>query len=485
MGSRRWRAFSWLRIGEGRALTRRIYTPHGYQGMITDHELDVPRSAVWSFMGSGKTVASLSMLDTLQVCGEREPALVIAPLRVAKNTWPAEALKWEHLRDVSVMPIVGSEAERRTALKFDASVYTVNFDNLPWLCEYWGERWPYRTVVFDEATRLSGFRLRQGTAQAKALGRVAHTKIKRFIELTGTPAPNGLQKLWGQLWFCDAGQRLGRTYDSFRQRWFQKSFDGYSVDALPFAQEQIQDQLRDICITIDAKDWFDLDAPIITNVYVDLPPKARVKYREMEREMFTQIDDRSVEAFGAAAKTQKCLQLANGAVYVDPDADSDTHPRAKEWRELHDVKLQALQSIVEEANGMPVLVSYEFKSDLARILKAFPKARQLDADKQTEDDWNAGKIPVLVAHPMSAGHGLNLQDGGNILVFFGHNWNLETYMQIIERIGPVRQKQSGHERPVFIYHIIARDTVDELVMARRESKRKVQDILLDAMKRSR
>lgn len=452
--------------------------------MITAHELDLERNAVWSFMGSGKTVSTLTALDILQMVGETDPALVIAPLRVAKSTWPNEALKWEHLRNVRVIPIVGSETERRKALKFDASVYTVNFDNVPWLVEYWGERWPHRTVVFDEATRLSGFRLKQGTAQARALGRVAHTKIRRFIEQTGTPAPNGLAKLWGQMWFLDAGRRLGSTYKAFTQRWFQKSFDGYSVEALPFAQEQIQDKLRDICLTIDAKDWFDLEAPIVNNVYVDLPVKARVHYKQMEREMFTQLEDgRTAEAFGAAARTQKCLQLANGAVYVDPDADSDAHPKAKEWREVHDVKLAALESIVEEANGMPVLVSYEFKSDLARILRTFKKARQLDADPQTEADWNAGKIPMLVCHPKSAGHGLNLQDGGNILVFFGHNWDLELYMQIIERIGPVRQKQSGHERPVFIYHIIARDTVDEMVMARRESKREVQDILLEAMKR--
>lgn len=466
-------------------MTRRDYTPHGYQAMITQHILENPRCAAWSFMGSGKTVATYTAVDALHLVGETDPVLVVAPLRVAKTTWPNEARKWSHLKNISVLPIVGSEAERRITMKHDASVYTINFENVPWLVERLGERWPFKTVIWDESTRLSGFRLRQGTQQARALGRVAHTKIKRFVELTGTPAPNGLQKLWGQMWFLDAGQRLGRTYDSFRQRWFQKSFDGFSVDPLPFAQEQIQDKLRDLCITIDAKDWFDLDEPIVTNVYVDLPVKARVKYREMEREMFTQIEGRDVEAFNAAVRTNKCLQLANGAAYVDPAADADTHPKAKEWREIHDVKLAALESIVEEANGAPVLVSYEFKSDLARILKAFPKARVFDADPQTENDWNAGKIPILVAHPASAGHGLNLQDGGNIIVFFGHNWNLEQYMQIIERIGPVRQKQSGHDRPVFIYHIIARDTVDELVMARRESKRSVQDILLQAMKRGK
>jgi SNF2 family DNA or RNA helicase len=464
-------------------MARRIFTPHEYQRHIVGHILDVPRCAVWAGMGLGKTSSTLSALDMLFLLGESRPALVLAPLRVARSTWPDEVQKWEHLAGISIVPIVGSEDERRLALKFDAPIYSCNYDNLPWLVEHFGERWPFATVISDESTRLKSFRLKQGGARARALGRVAHTKVKRFVQLTGTPSPNGLADLWGQMWFLDAGQRLGRTYESFRQRWFQKSFDGYSVDPLPFAHEQIQDKLRDICLTVDAKDWFDLDEPIVNNIYVDLPARARIRYREMEREMFTQIEDRTVEAFGAAARTQKCLQLANGACYVDPLADSDDHPRAKEWREVHDGKLQALESIVEEANGMPVLVSYEFKSDLARILKAFPQARHLGSDPQTERDWNAGKIPMLLAHPKSAGHGLNLQDGSNIIVFFGHNWDLELYQQIIERIGPVRQKQSGHDRPVFIYHIIARDTVDEIVMARRDSKREVQDLLLEAMKR--
>lgn len=461
---------------------RRPYTPRAYQAPVTSHILDVPRCAVWAGMGLGKTVSTLTAVDFLFLAGESRPVLVLAPLRVAKNTWPAEARKWDHLRQVHVLPIVGSEAERRISLKFEASVYTCNYDNLPWLVEHFGERWPFGTVIADESTRLKGFRLKQGTERAKALGRIAHTKIRRFIQLTGTPSPNGLANLWGQMWFIDAGQRLGRTYESFRQRWFQKSFDGYGVDPLPFAQEQIQDKLRDVVISIDAKDYFDLAEPIVNNIYVDLPVKARVKYREMEKDMFTEIEGHEIEVFGAAARTQKCLQLANGAAYLTPDVNEDSPRAAKEWRAVHDEKLAALESIVEEV-GAPLLVSYEFKSDLARILAAFPKARQLDADPQTEADWNAGKIPMLLAHPKSAGHGLNLQDGGNNIVFFGHNWDLELYQQIIERIGPVRQMQAGHDRPVFIHHIIARDTVDELVMARRESKRSVQDILLDAMKR--
>jgi len=316
--------------------------------------------------------------------------------------------------------------------------------------------------------------LRQGTERAKALGRVAHTKIKRFVELTGTPSPNGLQDLWGQIWFLDQGQRLGRTFDSFKQRWFRPDPSGFGVQPLPHAQDEIQTKLRDLCLTIEAKDWFDLRDPIVTNVYVDMPVKARQLYRQFEKEMFMQLGDHEVEAFNAAARTVKCLQLANGAAYVGEDNS--------QWHEVHDAKLQALESVIEEANGMPVLVAYQFKSDLARLLKAFKKGRALDKDPQTIRDWNAGKIPVLFAHPASAGHGLNLQDGGNILAFFGLDWNLENRLQIIERIGPTRQLQAGHNRPMFIYNIIARDTVDDLVLKRVETKREVQDLLLEAMK---
>ena len=238
--------------------------------------------------------------------------------------------------------------------------------------------------------------------------------------------------------------------------------------------EQIQAALRDCTISLDPADWFDLQKPIVREVIVDLPSGARKLYQDMERKMFMEIDEHEIEALSAAARTIKCLQLANGAAYVDDDGN---------WKDVHDEKLKALEDIVEEAAGMPVLVAYHFKSDLARLQRAFPRGRQLDKDPQTIRDWNAGKIPVMFAHPASAGHGLNLQDGGNILAVFGHWWNLEEYMQIVERIGPVRQLQAGHRRPVFIYPIIARDTIDEDVVERRETKRAVQDILLDAMKR--
>lgn len=454
------------------------FTPRPYGALITNHILDVPRSAIWAGMGLGKTVSTLNALDALTLVDDA-PILVLAPLRVARTTWPDEAAKWSHLKHLQIVPAVGSEDERRAALRNRSAcvVHAINYENIEWLASYWGANWPYRTVVADESTKLKSFRLRQGGKRARALGSVAHTKVKRFVELTGTPAPNGLIDLWGQVWFLDRGERLGRTFDAFKQRWFQRSFDGYGLVPLPHAQAEIQDKLRDLCLTIEAKDWFDLKEPIVNNIYVDLPIKARKHYMEMEKAMFTQLDEHEVEAFGAAARTIKCLQIANGAAYV---GESNT-----EWKELHDAKLEALESIVEEAAGAPILVAYHFKSDLARLQATFKKGRVLDANPQTIKEWNAGRIPILFAHPASAGHGLNLQDGGNILVYFGHWWNLEERQQILERIGPTRQMQAGYDRPVFIHNIIARDTVDELVIERIETKREVQDILLAAMKRKR
>jgi SNF2 family DNA or RNA helicase len=461
-------------------VTRQTFTPRSYQREIIDFELDTPRCAVYAGMGLGKTVATLTALDILEIT-EPGPALVLAPLRVAASTWPDEAGKWAHLTDVAVSAVVGTPEERRAALRRDATVYTTNYENLPWLIEHYGDKWPFRKVVADESTKLKSFRLRQGAVRAQALARVAHCKIDRFIELTGTPSPNGLQDLWGQAWFLDKGVRLGRSFEAFKSRWFQSIQIGSDrhatrLDPLPFAQEQIEEKLRDLCLSLDARDYFDIDDPIVNVIRVELPTKARHLYRDMEREMFFALDcGTEVEAFNAASKTIKCLQLANGAIYTDDTCST--------FSEVHDAKLQALESVIEEAAGMPVLVAYHFKSDLARLQRAFPKGRPLDADPATIRAWNAGKIPVLFAHPASAGHGLNLQDGGNILVFFSHWWDLEQFQQITERIGPTRQTQAGHNRPVFIHHIVATDTVDELVMARRESKREVQDLLLEAMKR--
>lgn len=453
---------------------------------MIDHAISNPRCALWAGMGMGKTSSTLAVCDALLLAGLARRPLILAPLRVARSTWPGEAEKWEQFAHLRVQPIIGSAEERRAALQASADIFTINYDNLVWLVDMLGDNWPFDMVVADESTRLKNFRIKQGGKRTQALSNVAHSKVKRWINLTGTPAPNGLNDLWGQTWFLDGGYRLGRSYSDFENRWFgyQRAKDAVNAHktfvkrvVFPHSQTEIQDRLRDICLTLDPKDWFDLNDPIVRTVEVELPPKARKHYRDMEREMFTHLEGHDIEAFAAAAKTIKCLQMANGAAYV---GESNT-----EWVVTHDEKIEALRSVVEEAAGAPVLVAYHFRSDLARLQAAFPEARQLDASPQTIEDWNAGQIPILLAHPASAGHGLNLQDGGNILVYFGLNWNLEEHLQILERVGPMRQKQSGHERPVFVYYIVARGTVDELVLDRLQNKREVQEILLDALKRYR
>lgn len=462
---------------------RKEYNAHTYQGLITEHQLGQGRTATFAGMGTGKTVSTLTTLDTLHLCGETHPTLILAPLRVCNSTWPMEAKKWDHLRNIDVVPVTGVEKERLKALKRDVSVYACNYQNIPWLVEHYGAHWPFKTVVADELTRLKSFRLRQGGVRAQALSKVAHTKIKRFMGLTGTPAPNGVQDLWGQIWMIDAGRRLGKTYTAFKERYFCRSEDGFGIELRhPQAAEEIYNLIRDVCLTIDAKDYFDLKEPIVRTVGVELPPKARKMYQEMKKELVMQLEEHTITAANAAVKTQKLLQLANGAMYVDPTVEDDSNPKSKKWKEVHDAKIQALESIIYEANGSPVLVAYNFRSDKERILKAFKKAVVLDGETDTLERWNKGRIPILLAHPQAAGHGISLQDGGNIMVFFGHSWSLEDRLQVIERIGPMRQLQSGYDRPVWIYNIVAHNTVDQIVIDRIGTKKTVQDMLLENLK---
>lgn len=460
-----------------------IFDPRDYQQAIVRYILDNERCNIWAGMGTGKSVSTLTALDALALTADPFPALVIAPLRVAASTWPGEVKKWAHLHGTRIRAATGSESERSHLVHAKSTdIVTINYDKLPWLVDHLGPHWPFKTVIADEATRLKSFRIRQGGVRAQALGKVAHKRVKRWVNLTGTPAPNGIRDLWGQQWFIDEGTRLGRTFGAFENRWFRtlrrpgQAFGG-EVQTLPHAQEQIEAALADCTITIRAGDYLDLP-PLVENVIeVDLPPGAARHYRELQKEMFTTLaGGHQVEAFNAAALTMKCLQAANGALYVDDKGS---------WKELHDAKIEALKSVVEEAAGAPVLVAYHFKSDLARLQHAFPQGRALDADPATIAAWNLGRIPLLFAHPASAGHGLNLQDGGNIIVFFGLWWNLEEHEQVIERIGPTRQAQSGYNRPVYVHRIVARGTVDELVLARLKTKASVQSLLLDAMKAQR
>lgn len=470
-------------------MTRRIYAPRAFAPVAMNHLANVERPALWAKPGMGKTVLTLTFLDVLHnLAGESAPTLVLAPLRVARDGWATECNKWEHLRGLRVEPIIGGKAEREAALRRDAPVYTTNYDNLVWLRDHFeetGRAWPFRTVVADESTKLKSFRVEKGGVRAQALGQFAHTKVKRWINLTGTPSPNGLKDLWGQTWFQDAGARLGRTYSAFEGRWFgyRRVRDaithkpGIEPVIFPHSQDEIQARLRDICLTLDPKDWFDLADPIVNVLEVELPKSARVKYRELERELFANFEGHDVEVFNAAALSNKCLQLANGAVYLDP-----TRYEPGTWIEAHREKLDALHELADETGDDRLLVAYKFKSDLARLKREFPDG----LDLSTQDGMAAamrGEGKLWFGHPKSMGHGVDgLQAHCNTAVFFGQDWNLEEHDQFIERIGPMRQLQSGTGKAVFVHYLVARDTVDEAVMARRAGKRNVQDVLMEYMK---
>lgn len=421
-------------------------------------------------MGSGKTAATLQAISHLQSI-EHSPALVIGPLRVARTVWSDEIERWSDFSHLKISKILGTPKEREAALKQKADIWVTNYENIQWLVEILGDNWPFKIVVADESSKLKGLRSRQGTKRARYLAKVAHKKVERFIQLTGTPCSNGLQDLFACGWFIDGGLRLGKTFTAFSERWFRPDWSGFGLVPLPHAQKEIEERLSDVCLSLKAEDYFDLKEPIVNTLRVELPPRARKIYKEMEKELFVKLKNHEIEAFNAASMTIKTQQIANGFLYTEEG----------QYEEIHTAKIEALESIIEEANGAPVLVAYTFKSDLERLKKAFPKGRVLDTDK-TIKDWNSGKIPVLFAHPASAGHGLSLQHGGNILVFYSVGWNLEEHLQITERIGPTRQMQSGYDRPVFIHYILAKDTIDEQILERLKTKRSVQDIMMEAMK---
>lgn len=450
------------------------FTPRPYQAKIISHILTHPRAGVWAGMGMGKTVSTLMALRVLDFVEAVGPVLVLAPLRVARSSWPDEVLKWDELSELRVSVVAGSAREREAALKKPADIYTMNYENLPWLVNRYPDgAWPFKVVVADEATKLKGFRRHQGSLRARALASV-QKYVDRFIELTGTPAPNGYEDLWGQLWFLDGGKRLGTSMKAYRERWFRPirvGADPFAVrwELLPGSDKDIQKRVADLCIKLNAEDWFDIEQPIVSDIFVTLSPQVEKTYREMEKRLYVELAGDAVEAANAASKTSKCLQIASGAIYDDQG----------KWLPVHQAKIEALESIREEAAGMPILVAYQFRHEVERILARFKDARLLDKNPQTIRDWNAGRIPMLLAHPASCGHGLSLQDGGNILVFFGTGWNLEEHDQIIERIGPTRQAQAGHPRPVFVYNLVAKGTLDEVVQERIKTKREVLDLLME------
>lgn len=441
------------------------YEPHDYQRYAIEYIKTHPVAAVLLDMGLGKTSITLTaMMDLLFDSFEAHRVLVIAPLRVARDTWPTEIEKWQHLQLLTYSVVVGTEAERKAALSRSADLYIINRENVKWLVEQSGFRFDFDTVVIDE---LSSFKNHQ-SKRFKSLMKV-RPGIRRIIGLTGTPSSNGLMDLWAEFKLLDMGKRLGRFIGVYRNTYFMPDKRNgqiiYSYRLLPGADEQIYRQISDITISMKAGDHLKMPELVMNNYTVELSDSERERYVKLKQTLVLQLPETDISVANAAALSGKLLQMANGAIY-----DED-----KNQIHIHDRKLDALEDLIEGANGKPVLVAYWFKHDLERIKQRFT-VREIKTVTDIRD-WNAGKIPVAVIHPASAGHGLNLQAGGSTLIWFGLTWSLELYQQTNARLW-----RQGQKDTVVIHHIIADGTIDNRVLKALQSKEKIQSGLIDAVK---
>ncbi|WP_338126440.1 DEAD/DEAH box helicase [Secundilactobacillus kimchicus] len=438
---------------------------HEYQRYSVDWIEAHPYSGLFLDMGLGKTLATLTGLHELMKDFEViDKVLVIAPLKVAQSTWPAEIHKWDQFSDFTYSVVTGTPNQRMSALAEDVDIYITNRESVVWLTELYGKKWPFKTVVIDE---LSSFKSTR-SKRFKALRKV-RPLMERVIGLTGTPAPNTLLDLWPQLYLLDRGKRLGRTVTQYRNDYFYPGQASghvvYSWNLQNGAEDAIYDRIGDICVSMKKADHLKLPARTDEVVTVSLSAKEREVYDTMERDYVLNLNQDEIVAANAAVLANKLLQLASGAIY---DEDGKALP-------VHEAKLEALDDLIEQANGQPVLVFYNFKHDRERIMKRHPEA--VDLTSEVIDDWNAGKIPVLLAHPQSSGHGLNLQAGGHIIVWFSLTWSLEYYQQANARLD-----RQGQSQPVTVYHLVTENTVDERVMKVLQGKAKSQDELLAAVK---
>ncbi len=470
-----------------------IWTPRPWQNPMVDLASRIPRCNLFARPGLGKTSATLAALDALSLTTDVWPALVIGPLRVANSVWDAEVGKWARFKGLRVSKVLGTTDERLTALRRPADIYTIHYGLLQWLTDTLDGKWPYVSVVADESTRLKNMRCSYqrhhksgkihfragGSKNAAALARFAR-KSDIWINLSGTPAANGLKDLWAQQWFVDFGSTLGGSYTAFTDRWFRTrkgtSREQAVFEPLPHAHDEITSRMKPTTISLDPRDWFDIREPRVVKLGFDLPPELLKQYRTLHNEAVLQLGtETTITAVNAGALTNKALQFASGSIY---DEDGKAH-------HIHDMKLDVLESLVENQAGAPLLVAYHFKTDMAAILKRFPQAVTLPSgakQKSVEDAWNEGRIPILLVHPASAGHGLNLQYGGCDICIYSPNWDLELYEQVIERLGPMRQMQAGFDRLVSIYQIIANRTFDEVVAERLVTKASVQEAVMKAVR---
>ena len=445
------------------------FEPHDYQGYSIDFILENPYCGLFLDMGLGKTAITLTAIDLLKYDRlEIDKVLLIAPLRVAENTWHTEIDKWEHLQHLKISKVLGSAANRKRALRAEADIYAINRENVPWLIAYLGSYMPFDMVVIDE---LSSFK-NPGSQRFKAL-RMVRPFVRRVLGLTGTPAPNGLIDLWSQIYLLDMGERLGKTLTGYRQKYFtpgqRNGHVVYNYDLQPSSEGLIRDKIGDICVSMQAKDYLELPERIDNFIPVVFDEELEKRYIDFERQSVIRfLDAEEISAVNAAALTNKLLQFANGCLYDEE----------RNIRNIHNLKIDALEEILDTANGKPVLVFYSFKHDLVAInehLKQY-KPRKLEKAKDVQD-WNNGKIQLFLAHPASAGHGLNLQAGGNIIVWYGLTWSLELYQQANARL-----HRQGQTQSVIVNHLVAKGTMDEDVIQSLSRKELGQEALLQSIK---
>lgn len=447
------------------------YKPHDYQSYATNFILDHPVAAVFLDMGLGKSVISLTAifdlcLDSFQV----RKVLLIAPLRVARDTWPDEIRKWDHLKGLSYSVAVGSEAERKAALQQRAFVYIINRENVQWLVQDSGIPFDYDMVVIDELSSFKSYQAKRFRTLLKV-----RPSVKRIVGLTGTPSSNGLMDLWAQFWLLDMGQRLGRFITHYRSTYFQPDKRNgqvvFSYKPLPGAEDAIYQKISDITISMKATDHLQMPECIMNEVKVTLSEKERTLYDSMKHDMVVSLGGEEIDAANAAALDNKLSQMANGAVYGEE----------KKVLHLHDRKLDALEDLIEAANGKPVLVAYWYRHDYDRIAERLHKRRIPFSTMDSSDSiarWNRGEIPVALIHPASAGHGLNIQAGGSTIIWFGLTWSLELYQQVNARLWRQGQKSDT----VVIHHIITQGTIDERMMKALHQKDISQSALIEAVK---
>ena len=443
------------------------FNPHDYQAYAINYIEEHPVAAVLLDMGLGKTSITLTAINNLLFDSfEVHRVLVIAPLRVARNTWTAEVDKWDHLQNLICSVVVGTEAERKAALLRPADVYIINRENIQWLIEDSGIPFNFDMIVIDELSSFKSYQAKRFRSLMKV-----RPLVKRIVGLTGTPSGNGLMDLWAEFRVLDMGKRLGRFITHYREEFFRpdkrSAQQVFTYKPRPGAEETIYRRIGDITISMKAADHLRMPECVLNEVQVTLSDKEAQLYNQLKQDLIVSVGDTEIDAGSAAALSNKLCQMANGAVY---DAvGTPIH--------IHDRKLDALEDLVEGANGKPVLVAYWFKHDLARIRERFPNAREIKSSTDITD-WNSGRIPLGLIHPASAGHGLNLQAGGSTLVWFGLTWSLELYMQTNARLW----RQGQQASTVVIHHIITKGTIDEQIMTALQKKDKTQTALIDAVR---